>query len=382
MAESPPDPSIAAEPAPGLTLRAIADALSAQRIGVEVVGDPQRRVRRPVSPLAAMNGEDIAIAIEGEAVQALARCPSATALVPAGSTPPVGGPQTYLRVEEPRYALAILLRLLNPPPAVPPGIHPSAVVEPTAEVAAAAAVGPLCYVGASARIGDGSVLVAQVTVGAGARVGAGCLLHPGARIGARVVVGDRCILQHNASIGADGFGYATPEIGPRWRETPQRPIMRIDSLGTVVLGDEVEVGAGSTIDRATLGATRLGRGTKVDNLVMIGHNTTIGEDCLICGLVGVSGSCRIGNRVVLAGGVGIADHLTIGDGAIVMARAGVGRHVAAGAIVGGTPAVPRDQFFEQIVGVQRLKKMHRDLVDLQQRLHDLETALAARDGAS
>jgi UDP-3-O-[3-hydroxymyristoyl] glucosamine N-acyltransferase len=158
--------------------------------------------------------------------------------------------------------------------------------------------------------------------------------------------------------------------------------MRIASLGTVELGEDVEVGAGATVDRATLGATRIGRGTKIDNLVLIGHNTTVGEDCLICGQVGISGSCRIGNRVVLAGGVGVADHTTIGDDAVVMAGSGVGQNVAAGVIVGGLPALPRDQFFEQQTYLRRLKRMFNDMMELQRRVRDLEARAENGDAAS
>lgn len=371
----------------GKTLQEIADALAAEAIPVELTGDPSLRVRRPVPPGAAEGAHDLAIAIEPKAVAALAACRAGAAMLAAGASAPPGGPANQLRVGLPRYALAALLRLFEPPLHAAPGVHPSAVVDPTARLGADVSVGPSATVGPGASIGDGTIVMAQVSIGAGARIGRGCLLHPGVRIGERVVLGDRCILQHNASLGADGFGYATPEIGAAAKSgehapAPRRAIMRIASLGTVVLGDDVEVGAGSTIDRATLGATRIGRGTKIDNLVMIGHNTAVGEDCLICGLVGISGSCRIGNRVVLAGGVGVADHTTLGDDAVVMAGSGVGQDLSAGAVVLGYPAVPRERFMEQQTYVRRLKRMFNDMIELQRRVRDLESELKTRGGTS
>jgi len=195
-----------------------------------------------------------------------------------------------------------------------------AVIDPSAVIEDSVSIGPFVAIGPGARIGRATVILPHVTIAAHARIGAECLLHPGVRIGERVEIGDRVILHHNCSIGADGFSFAIPEPG-----SPPPPgdprISRIASLGTVILGPDVEVGANSCIDRGTIEATSVGAGTKIDNLVMIAHNNQIGEGCLIAGRVGVSGSCRIGNRVILAGGVGIADHVTIGDDAVVLAGA-------------------------------------------------------------
>jgi UDP-3-O-[3-hydroxymyristoyl] glucosamine N-acyltransferase len=220
-----------------------------------------------------------------------------------------------------------------------------------------------------------------VTVGSGAVVGAGCLLHPGVRLGERVVLGDRVIVHHNASIGADGFSYVTPE--PASFEAARghagdevtariRDLRRINSIGTVVIGDDVEIGAGAAIDRANIGATIIGRGTKIDNLVQVGHNCVIGEDCLFSGQVGISGSARIGDRVVLAGQAGIADHARIGDDAIVGPQSGVSRIVGERQVVMGYPAVKRSTFFSERLNIGRIGRLLREVADLRARLSALE----------
>jgi UDP-3-O-[3-hydroxymyristoyl] glucosamine N-acyltransferase len=223
-----------------------------------------------------------------------------------------------------------------------------------------------------------------VTVGADAVLGARCLLHPGARVGERVRLGDRVIVHHNASIGADGFSFVTPEPGSI--ETARASgeitarntqIVRIPSLGDVEIGDDVEIGASSAIDRAMLGTTRVGRGTKIDNQVQIGHNTVIGENCLIAGQVGISGSCRIGNRVVFAGQAGVADHATIGDDAILMAGSKIHGHVAPAAIMVGYPAVSRKEFVAQLRSISRLKWKTGDFARLEARIVEIEQRLAA-----
>lgn len=363
---------------PSRTLAEIADALDGR-----LVGDGDIVIRRIAHPAEA-GADDLALAIEKDALASLDGTAARTALVAIGAEPPrrLAG---FVAVERPRYALARLLALFEQRPYAPPGVHPSAVVDPTARLGEHVSVGPLVHVGPGAAIGAGTVILAQATVGAGARIGAQCRIHPGVRIGERVVLGDRVILQPNACIGGDGFSYATPEPGSvetarsSGRVTGRNTaIARIPSLGTVVLGDEVEVGAGSTIDRATIGVTVVGRGTKIDNLVLVAHNVTVGENCLICGNVGISGSVRIGDRVVLAGGAGVADHLSIGDDSIVMGNAAVASDLPAGGLFIGQPAMPRDEFFRQLRNLRRLGRMHDKLGEIDKRLAALEPA--DRDG--
>jgi UDP-3-O-[3-hydroxymyristoyl] glucosamine N-acyltransferase len=273
--------------------------------------------------------------------------------------------------------LAVLTRLFERPVHRDGGIHPSAVVAPDAQIGEGVSIGPLSVIGPRARVGAGTAILAHVTVGADAVIGRDCLVHPGARIGDRVVLGDRVILQHNVSLGADGFSYAGPAPGESTPGQDMGGLERINSLGTVIIGDDVEIGANSAIDRATLAATRIGRNTKIDNLVQVAHNVTIGENCLICGMAGISGSVKIGDRVVLGGGVGIADNLTIGSDAVVGAGSAVASNVPAKAFMLGRPAVPRERAFEQLRLVGRLRSLFGEIAGLRKRIEGLEQAGAA-----
>lgn len=342
-------------------LKDIAAALKA-----DLTGDGELVVEGVNHPAAA-GPKDLALALEESALSALGGTAARAAILRRGTEAPAGL-AAVLTVDHPRYALAGLTRFFANTPHATKGIHPSAVVDPSAVVEEPASIGPFVQIGPGARIGRGTVVLGHVTIGAYARIGAEALLHPGVRIGERVEIGDRVILHHNVSIGADGFSFAIPEPGsPPPAGSPR--IARIASLGTVILGPDVEVGANSCIDRGTIEATIIGAGTKIDNLVMIGHNNQIGEGCLIAGRVGISGSCRIGNRVILAGGVGIADHITIGDDAVVLAGAQVGSNrIAPGAVVIGMPAMPRDKFFEQVRYMFRLKRIFTDVAEIKRRL--------------
>jgi UDP-3-O-[3-hydroxymyristoyl] glucosamine N-acyltransferase len=338
----------------------------ASALHAELAGDGDFVVHGINHPSAA-GPEDLALAMEEAALATLGESRARAAVLRHGCAAPDSLIAT-LHVEHPRYALATLTRLFQPPPHAAPGIHEMAVIDPTAEVAAMVSIGPFVQVGPGARIGTGAILLGQVTVGAHASIGANALIHPGVRIGERVRIGDRAILHHNASLGADGFSFAIPEPGTA-PPIGEPAISRVASLGTVILGDDVEVGANSCIDRGTIEATTIGSGTKIDNLVMIGHNTQIGQNCLIAGRVGISGSCRIGDRVILAGGVGIADHVTIGDDTLILAAAQVGTYrVPPRSVLMGAPAVTKDKFFEQFRQLRRLKQLVNDVEELKLRV--------------
>lgn len=360
---------------PPLYLRELASLL-----GGELVGDGEIRVSTLVHPAMATRADELVFLMDASLVDALRNTPIRAAVIATDMPVPDDIFDGVIRVARARYALAKLLDIFARPVNAPPGVHPSAIVEASAQVGADTSIGPFVDVGPGASVGRGSVLMSGVTVGAGARIGEDCLLHPGVRVGERVVVGHRVIVHHNASLGADGFSFVTEDAasfetaksGGNEVTSRNRGIRRINSIGTVLVGDDVEIGACSAIDRANIGATVIGRGTKIDNQVQIAHNCRIGEDCLISGRVGISGSCRIGDRVVLAGGVGLADHIEIGDDAVVGAGSGVWRNVPPCQVVVGYPALPKSEALEREVNVSRLKRLLRDVSDLRKRLSRLE----------
>ncbi|MBI1208797.1 MAG: UDP-3-O-(3-hydroxymyristoyl)glucosamine N-acyltransferase [Azospirillum sp.] len=352
----------------------IAEALDAR-----VTGDGTIEVLRAVHPADAAGPEDLVIAMDKALLPLLATTPARAAVVLEGVLPPTGNVVACVVVKRAATAMAGLTTLFERPIHAEAGIHPTAVVAPDAVVGTGVSLGAFVFVGSRAVIGPGTIVMSHVTIGAEARVGAACLFHPGVRVGERVEIGDRVILHHNASIGADGFSFITPEPGSveTAKATGQvgasnRLLRRINSIGTVILGDDVEVGANSAIDRGTVTATRVGRNSKIDNLVQIGHNVVVGENCMICGLTGIAGSAVIGNRVVLAGRVGVADHQKIGDDAIVMAGSGVATNVPPKAVYGGYPAVPRDRALEQVVNIGRLKSLYAEVAALKARLKSVE----------
>jgi len=282
---------------------------------------------------------------------------------------PEGFPQAdrpALRTANPYLVFARALVLLHPPSIAVPGIHPSAVVAPDARVDPGASVGPLTVLGPGAEVGAGTVLEAHVVLGARVRIGRDCRIYPQVTLRDDVVLGDRVTVHSGSVIGADGFGYARD--GHRYVKIPQ--------VGRVVIEEDVEIGANVTIDRATLGETRIGRGTKIDNLVQIGHNVRIGADTVIVSQVGISGSSRIGSRVTLAGQVGVVDHVEIGDDVIVGAQAGVTKDIPAGSVVLGSPAIPHTEFKRQLAATAGLPKMRKLLRALEERLAALEGRLA------
>ena len=287
-----------------------------------------------------------------------AGCGAAAALVSRGIE--VAGHDAAARallvVDDADLALIRLLELAAEQTAGPrpaPGVHPSAVVEAGATAAPGAHIGPGCVVQAEAEIGEGAALVAQVFVGRSARIGPGATLHPGVRVLERCEIGAGAIIHANTVIGADGFGYRPAPDG--------RGLRKIPHIGVVRIGRDVEIGACSCIDRGKLGATTIGDGTKIDNLVQIAHNCQVGRGVIICGQSGLSGSVTVGDGAVLAGGVAIADNLTVGAGARIGPRSGVMNNVPAGETWLGAPAQNvRDQTQNMAV-MRRLARTVREL---------------------
>ena len=267
-------------------------------------------------------------------------------------------------VASPQLALSVWLATLHPDERTPAGAARGSFVHRTARLGAGASVAAGATVEKGARIGARTRVRAGAFVGAEAEVGADCVIGPGAAILARCKIGDRCILQPGAVVGSDGFGYVWD--GQGHRKVPQVGIARLE--------DDVEIGANATVDRATLGETVIGRGTKVDNLVQVGHNVTVGEHSILCGQAGIGGSSRLGRGVTLAGQVGVSDHATIGDGAILTGQAGIARQgrVAAGQIVSGMPALPHREFLKRAALVGKLEAALARISALEGALAQLE----------
>jgi UDP-3-O-[3-hydroxymyristoyl] glucosamine N-acyltransferase len=270
--------------------------------------------------------------------------------------------RTLLLCANPYLAFARILAHFHPAPHLPQGLHPAASVDPTAVVAATATIGAGCVVGAGARIGAGSVLHANVTVYPHAEIGRNCLIHAGVVIREQCVVGDRVIIQPNAVIGSDGFGFA-PD-GQRYEKIPQ--------VGRVIVEDDVEIGASSCVDRGTLDDTRIRRGTKVDNLVQIGHNVQVGEDCILVAQVGIAGSAEIGRHCTFGGQSATSGHLKIGDNVTIAARGGVSSHVESNQVMAGFPLMPHREWLKMAMTMTHLPEMRRELHQLKQHLLKLE----------
>lgn len=278
------------------------------------------------------------------------------------------GRRALLIVPDADAALIPVLDAYAPPEAAPePGVGPGAQIDRSATVDPSASVGPNCAIGPGAWIGSRTVLGPNVTVGAGARIGADCRVHAGAAVLDRCTLGDRCVVHANAVIGSCGFGFHTGAQGP----------VRIPHIGDVRIEDDVEIGAGTCIDRAKMGSTSIGRGTKIDNLVQIAHNCRIGAGCIICGQTGLSGSVTLGDNVVLAGGVGIADNIEIGAGARIGAGSGVMNNVPAGQAWLGMPAQPAREQASAFVAFRKLGATSRLVKKLERRIARLEDPDAA-----
>ena len=349
----------------------------AAELGGELLGNPEIEVRRVVNPAFAENEHDLALVYSASVAPIVKERAIQTALVPL--QPEVPGIPNQIKVARPREGHARLLEIFAQPPAVAPGIHPSAVISPTAQLSQGVRVGPHCSVGPGTRIGPGSTLVAGVHLGAQVEIGSHCLFFAGVCVGDRVRIGNRVILKANAAIGNDGFSFQTVEPGSTElvrqtgkAEPTDSEILRINSVGTVVIEDDVEIGACACVDRATLHETRIGRGTKIDNLVQIAHNVQVGRKCIIVSMAGVAGSATIGDRVVIAAQAGIPDHAKIGDDCVIMPQAGVTGSLPPRSYVGGTPAEPRKQFPNSLMQIKRIKTLARTIKELTARVEKIE----------
>lgn len=337
----------------------------AAALGAEAQGDLALRIEGAAEPAAA-RPVDLALAMSPAYAAALGQGGARAALLWAGADWRGLGLAAAIFAPRPRMALSGVTRLLDKGPEIAPGLHPMAVIDPTARIGAGAAIGPFVTIGAGAEIGPGARIAPHASIGAGARIGGEALIHSGARIGAGVRIGERFICQPGAVIGSDGFSFVTPEksgveeiretLGTRSTAQGQ-PWVRIHSLGAVTIGDDVEIGANACIDRGTIRDTVIGNGTKLDNLVHIGHNVTVGRDCLLCGQVGIAGSARIGDRVVLAGQCGVNDNIFVGDDVIAGGATKIFTNAPAGRVLLGYPAVKMEAHVEMQKALRRLPRL-------------------------
>lgn len=329
-------------------------------VGGEVVGDAAT-VIRGVNGIDAAAAGDITF-IGNPKYAGMLDTTQASAVIVSRDT--TAATCTLIQVEIPHLAFAqVLQHFMEAKQSLPTGIHPTAVIDDTAEVAPDANIDAHVRIAARAVIGAGAVLYAGVYIGAGSTVGAGSVIHPNVVICEDVHLGRRCLVHSGVVLGSDGFGFV-PVDGVQHK---------IPQVGSVVIGDDVEIGSNSCIDRATFGETRIGNGTKIDNLVQIGHNVRIGEHCVISGMSGLAGSTILGDRVTVAANAGFAGHLTVGDGATIGGRAGVTKSVPAGKTVSGFPARDHDE-------AQRMRASVRRLPEALKRLRELERRLAAVEG--
>lgn len=344
----------------------------AKALGATALGDISLTIDRAAEP--AMAGpRDLALAMNPKYAESLALGTARAAMLWEGADWQSLGLDAAILVSRPRFAMAGLTRMIDPGQGFAAGIHPSACVDPDAELADDVSVGPLAVISKGARIGAGSVIGPQCFVGWNAQIGPNAYLREAVSIGARVRIGANFIGQPGARIGGDGFSFVTAEsstveaarksLGDQGDAVAQ-PWTRIHSLGGVRIGDDVEIGMGATIDCGTIRDTVVGDGTKLDNLVHLGHNVVIGQNCLICGQVGIAGSAVIGNNVVLGGQCGVNDNIFIGDGVIAGGGTKLMSNVPAGRTMLGYPATQMDKQVELYKSQRRLPRLLREVAEL------------------
>lgn len=323
----------------------------AERLGCEVDGDAAIEISGVAGIDEARPGE-LTFLVNRKYRAALSETKASAIVV---SRDEAAVPMSALRSANPYLDFARAIELFHPAPKFAAGVHPTAVIAKAAKIGQNAHVGPYCFVDDDVVIGRNAVLHSFVTIYSGARIGDDFFAHSHASVREGCTIGNRVLLQNGVVVGSDGFGFARDADG-QWRKMRQ--------AGGCTIEDDVEIQAHAAIDRATIGETRVGRGTKIDNLVQVGHACKVGEDTLLCGQVGLAGTTRVGNKCILAGQVGAAGHLTIGDGAILTAQSGVPTDVPAGALYSGYPAMPNLDWRKSVAVFNRLPELQRELREL------------------
>ena len=346
----------------------------AKALGLAAAGNLNLHVTHAAEPATA--GEDaLAMATTPKYAQSLSQGQAKAAMLWEGADWQNLGLEAAIFAPRPRWALAGVSELFDPGYDFGEGIHPQAFIHPTAEIGPDARIGPFTSIGAGTKIGPNARIGPNVTVAEDVVLGCNTILHAGARIGARCRIGDRYIGQPNSVVGGCGFSFVTPE--PSGAEDVRATLSgerllrqqrwhRIQSLGAVQIGDDVELGANSSIDRGTIRDTVIGSGTKIDSVCQIGHNVQIGEDCMMCGMAGIAGSARIGNRVLLAGKVAVNDNIFIGDDVIVGGASRVYTNVPSGRTILGDPATKLETQLEIRKVLRRLPRLATQLTELRE----------------
>ncbi len=318
----------------------------ARVLGAELHGNPHLEITGVAGIEEAGPGQLTFVANPKYA--GLAKTTQASAILVTPDFPDVAA--ATLRLKNPYLAFARAVDIFYQPPAWPSGIHPTAVIHPTAQVGAHARIGAYAVIGENVVLGDDAVLLPHVVIYPGVRIGHRFFAHAHAVVRENCRLGDDVVLQNGAVVGSDGFGFAKDEHG-RWHKIPQS--------GPAILGDRIEVQANACIDRASVGATRIADGVKVDNLVQVGHGSSVGENTLLCAQVGLAGSTHVGKNVILAGQVGVAGHCNIGDNVVAIAQAGLHGDVPAGSMLAGSPAFDHRQWLRATALFSRLPDLLR-----------------------
>ncbi len=332
----------------------------ADRLNCQCVGNPDLEIAG-LAPIESAQSDQLTFLSNKKYIRYLAITQAAAVIVEEAALLPDG--RSGLVSSNPYFTFAEAMWIFHPAQPTTDGIHPLAVIAPTAKLGEKVSIGPFTVIGDGVEVGDRVSIHSHCAVYSNARIGPDTLIHShcvireGCRLGAKV------ILQNNVVIGSDGFGYAKTSTNS-WFKIPQ--------AGIVVIEDEVEVGTGSTIDRATIGATVVGKGTKIDNQVQIGHGSTVGQNTLLCAQVGLAGSTKVGNEVILSGQVGAAGHLEIGDRVVATAQTGIPNSVEAGKVISGYPAIDNRDWLKSSAIFADLPRLRKEIRELRNRLNELE----------
>ena len=337
----------------------------AERLGCRLEGDGALEIRR-VAGLEQAGEGDLSFFANPRYAPALRRTRASAVIIGEGAP---AAPCAMLRTKHPSLAFANALSIFVPSAHPPPGVDTLSAVAPDATLGRDVSIGPFSSVGRGARVGDRTIIYPNVFIGDGAVIGDDCVIHSHVAIRERVIIGNRVIIQNGAVIGGDGYGFV---------RRPDGTHQKIPQTSIVVIEDDVEIGANTTIDRPAIGETRIQAGAKIDNLVQIGHGVNVGRNALLAAQVGIAGSTTIGDDVTLAGQVGVAGHVTVGKGASAVGQSGITNSVPDGTFVSGYPAIENSEWLKSSVIFRKLPELRKKIADLEQRILELEARSIAR----